>query len=211
MAAGKVITGYSLPYVAKYNVTDGVVSYTEAQKLARGVSVTVSPEGSEDNNFYADNILAETDAGRFTGGTTTLVVDGLFIAAERFVMGLPAAGEDGWTAYGDDQQVPHVGIGFIVRYMSDGVTSYTPYVLAKNAFKPIEIEANTQEAEIDWQTTSLEAATMRGDDSNHNWKYVGADFATEAEAEAALRAKLGVSEQSGGGGEEPADPAEPEG
>lgn len=199
MAAGKVITGYSLPYVAKYTVADGVVSYTDAQRLARGVSVTVSPEGSEDNNFYADNILAETDAGRFTGGTTTLEVDGLFIAAERFIMGLPEADAEGWTAYGDDQQVPHVGIGFIVRYMSDGVTSYTPYVLAKNAFKPIEIEANTQEAEIDWQTTTLEAQTMRGDDANHNWKYVGADFATEAEAEAALKAKLGVSEQEQGG------------
>lgn len=192
MAAGKVITGYSLPYVAKYNVADGVVTYTDAQRLARGVSVTVSPEGSEDNNFYADNVLAETDSGRFTGGTTTLVVDGLFIAAERFIMGLPAAGQDGWTAYDDDQQIPTVGIGFIVRFMSDGVTTYTPYVLAKNSFAPIEIEANTQEEEIDWQTTSLEAQTMRGDDPKHTWKYVGADFATEAEAEAALKEKLGL-------------------
>ena len=193
MAAGKVITGYSLPYVAKYNVTDGVVSYSDAQKLASGVSVNVSPEGSEDNNFYADNILAETDAGRFTGGTTTLVVGGLFIAAERFIMGLPAAGEDGWTAYGDDQQVPHVGIGFIVRYMSDGVTSYTPYVLAKNAFKPIEIEANTQEAEIDWQTQELTFNMLRDDSTNHDWKMVGTALTTEALAEAKIKTALGIS------------------
>ena len=193
MAAGKVITGYSLPYVAKYNVTDGVVSYSDAQKLASGVSVNVSPEGSEDNNFYADNILAETDAGRFTGGTTTLLVGGLFIAAERFIMGLPAAGEDGWTAYGDDQQVPHVGIGFIVRYMSDGVTSYTPYVLAKNAFKPIEIEANTQEAEIDWQTQELTFNMLRDDSTNHDWKMVGTALTTEALAEAKIKTALGIS------------------
>lgn len=194
MAAGKVITGYSLPWVAKYENNEGTITFSDAMRLARGVSVTVSPEGSDDNNFYADNVLAESDSGRFTGGTTTLVVDGLLIAAERFIMGLPAADQDGWTHYGDDQVIPYIGIGFIVRYMSDGVTTYVPYVLVKNQFKPIEIEANTQEESIDWQTTSLEATTMRGDDANHNWKYVGADFQTEAEAEAALKTKLGVSE-----------------
>lgn len=194
MAAGKVITGYSLPYVAKYTATEGKVTFTDGQRLARGVSVTVSPEGSDDNNFYADNVLAESDSGRFTGGTTTLEVDGLFIAAERFIMGLPAADEDGWTHYGDDQVIPYIAIGFIVRYMSDNVTTYTPYVLVKNKFAPIEIEANTQEESIDWQTTTLEAQTMRGDDANHNWKYVGADFPSEAAAEAALKTKLGISE-----------------
>lgn len=193
MAAGKVITGYSLPWVAKYAANEGVITFSDAMRLARGVGVTVSPEGSEDNNFYADNVLAESDSGRFTGGTTTLVVDGLLIAAERFIMGLPDADQDGWTHYGDDQVIPYIAIGFIVKYMSDGITTYVPYVLVKNKFKPIEIEANTQEAEIDWQTTSLEAVTMRSDDSNHNWKYVGEDFSTEEEAEAALKTKLGVS------------------
>lgn len=192
MAAGKVITGYSLPWVAKYENNEGTITFSDAMRLARGVSVTVSPEGSDDNNFYADSVLAESDSGRFTGGTTTLVVDGLLIAAERFIMGLPAADQDGWTHYGDDQVIPYMGIGFIVRYMSDGVTTYVPYVLVKNQFKPIEIEANTQEESIDWQTTSLEATTMRGDDANHTWKYVGADFSTEAEAEAALKTKLGA-------------------
>ena len=50
-AAGKVCTGFSLPYVALYN--NG--TYTSGQKLARGVDVTVSPESSDDNKFYADN------------------------------------------------------------------------------------------------------------------------------------------------------------
>lgn len=193
MAAGKVITGFSKPWVATYTVNEGVVTYSNAQVLARGVEVSISPESTEDNNFYADNVLAESDSGRFTGGELTLTVDGLLIAAERLIMGLPEAGEDGWTAYGDDQNAPNVGVGFIVRYMSDGVTTYVPIVLAKVKFNQIELTAATQEEEIDWQTTELSGTVMRGEDSNHSWKYIGADVATEAAAEDALKAKLGVS------------------
>lgn len=193
MAAGKVITGFSKPYVAIYTVSEGTVTYTSGQVLARGVEVQISLESTDDNIFYADNVPAESDNGRFTGGELTLTVDGLLIAAEKFLMGLPTAGEDGWTNYGDDQNAPNVGVGFIVRYMSDGVTTYVPFVLAKCKFNPIETSAATQEDEIDWQTTELTATIMRGDDANHNWKFIGADVATEAAAEAALKTKLGIS------------------
>lgn len=193
MAAGKVITGFSKPYVAVYSATKGTVSYSDGQVLARGVEVSISPESTDDNNFYADNVLAESDSGRFTGGELTLTVDGLLIAAERLLMGLPAAGEDGWTAYGDDQNAPNVGVGFVVRYMSDGVTTYVPIVLAKCKFNQIETTASTQEDEIDWQTTELTATIMRGEDANHNWKFIGADVSTESAAEDALKAKLGIS------------------
>lgn len=193
MAAGKVITGFSKPYVAVYSATEGTVSYSDGQVLARGVEVSISPESTDDNNFYADNVLAESDSGRFTGGEVTLTVDGLLIAAERLIMGLPAAGEDGWTAYGDDQNAPNVGVGFVVRYMSDGVTTYVPIVLAKCKFNQIETNASTQEDEIDWQTTELTATIMRGEDANHNWKFIGADVSTESAAEDALKTKLGIS------------------
>ena len=193
MAAGKVITGFSKPYVAVYSATEGTVSYSDGQVLARGVEVQISPESTDDNNFYADNVLAESDSGRFTGGELTLTVDGLLIAAERLLMGLPAAGDDGWTAYGDDQNAPNVGVGFVVRYMSDGVTTYVPIVLAKCKFNQIETTASTQEDEIDWQTTELTATIMRGEDANHNWKFIGADVSTESAAEDALKAKLGIS------------------
>lgn len=193
MAAGKVITGFSLPYVAKYAASEGTVTYSNGMKLARGVEVSISPESTDDNNFYADNVLAESDSGRFTGGELNLTVDGLLIAAEQLIMGLPTAGQDGWTAYGDDQNAPDMGVGFIVRYMSDGVTTYVPIVLAKVKFAPIEINAATQEDEIDWQTTELTGTIMRGEDANHSWKFVGADVATEAAAETALKTKLGIS------------------
>lgn len=194
MANGKVCTGFSKPYVAKYNANNGVVSYTDCMPLARGVDVKITPDSSDDNNFHADNQVAESASGIFTGGTVDLTVDGLKRDAERFVMGLPEAEADGFVPYGDNQAAPDVGIGYIARYMEEGITTYVPTVLAKTKFNQIESNAKTQEDEIDWQTQSLSAVIMRGDDENHNWKYVGEDYASEAEAETAVKKKLGVED-----------------
>jgi len=193
-AVGKVCTGFSKPYVAKYNASGGVISFTEGRVLARGVNVQVAPDSSDDNGFYADNQLAESDNGVFTGGTLTLTVDGLLTSAEKMLMGLPEAGADGWIGYGDNQQVPDVAVGYIARYMSGGVTTYMPTILVKTKFNQLSLSAATQEQEIDWQTQELTARIMRGDDANHNWKYIPEEsFATEAEAEAALRTKLNIA------------------
>lgn len=191
MAAGKVTIGFSKPYVAIYDPSTQALS--SGQVLARGVSVSAEIEASDDNIFYADNQAAESDAGRFTGGTVTLTVDGLQTAAEKLIMGLPTAGEDGWMAYNDDQAIPYVSIGFIVRYMSDGVESYTPFIFTKCKFAQTGIDASTMEDEIDWQTQELEASVMRGDDAKHTWREVGASVATEAAAEAALKTKFGIT------------------
>lgn len=191
MAAGKVLTGFSKPYVALYSAEGTTITYTSGQLLARGVDVAISPEASEDNIFYADNVEAENVSGMLTGGSVDLTVDGLLTAAERLIMGLPAA-VDGWIAYDDDQRVPDVGLGFICRYMSDGVTTYVPIVLAKCRFTQIETEAATQEDEIDWQTQSLSATFTRSDDAKHSWKFVGEDQTTEAAAEAVIKEKFGI-------------------
>lgn len=193
-AAGRVCTGFSKPYVAKYAASGGVVTYSDGMLLARGVDVEIEPDtASDDNIFYADNVAAETVGGTFTGGTVTLTVDGLLDAARRLVLGLPAAGTDGFMAYGDDQNIPNVGIGFVARYMSDGVTTYVPVVLAKCRFNEPAINAATQEEEIDWQTEELEAAVMRDDSANHVWKYLGTEQSSEADAEAKIKTKLNIT------------------
>lgn len=191
-AAGRVCTGFSKPYVAKYNSNAGIVSFSEGRVLARGVSVSLEPNSSSDNKFYADNQLAESADGTFTSGTVTLTVDGLFMDAERFIQGLPAAGEDGWTHYGDDKSTPYIAIGYIARYMSDGVESFVPTILPKTKFGLFNQSAQTQGEEIDWQTQEISANIMRADDSNHDWKMVGSGYTTEAEAEQALQTKLGI-------------------
>lgn len=187
MKAGKVITGYSLPYVAIYTEADGVVTYSNGQKLARGVSVEASPESSDSNNFYADNIVAESLSGAFTGGQVTLTVDGLLQDSERLIQGLPAIGTDGMLHYNDNQQKPFCGVGFIVRYMSDGVTYYTPVIFTKGTFNQIEMSAETQGEDIEFQTQELVFNIMKDDTVNHDWKLVGGELATEAAAETVIK------------------------
>lgn len=196
-AAGKVCTGFSKPWVALYSASAGVVTYSGARQLARGVSVSLNPEEADSNDFYADNVEAESVAGTFSGGTVDLVVDGLLQDAEKMIMGLPAATEVAGVsvlAYGDDAQPPYVGIGYIARYMSEGVTTYTPTILTKAKFNIPGAEHATQEENISWQTQALSAALMRDDTAKHNWKYVAAeDYSTEKDAEDALKAILGVT------------------
>ena len=196
MANGRVITGFSLPYVAEYGTTTGTqgveLDYSNGAILARGVSVSLSVDSADDNNFYADNVLAESAVGAFGGAELTLTVDGLFDASTKLILGLPSADGNGWTHYGDDMDTPYVGVGFIVRYMSAGVTSYVPVVLHKCKFKVPNTEANTQEDEIDWQTQELTAAVMRDDTSNHEWKVVGSAVSTEAAAENLIKSYLSI-------------------
>ena len=54
-AAGKVTIGFSNPYVATYSAEGGTIKFGTPTVLARGVSVQIEPESSDDNNFYADN------------------------------------------------------------------------------------------------------------------------------------------------------------
>lgn len=191
-ATGRVATGFSYPYVAVYGNTGTTVTYTGAQELARGVDVSISPETSDANNFYANNIVAETEAGGFSGGTLSLTVDGLLRSAEALISGLTEPSTAGWMAIGDAQK-PFCGVGYITRYRSGGATCYVPTLVPKVVFSQIGREAATQEEEIDWQTQSLEATLFRDDTEDAAWLYEGEEFATEAAALAALRTKLGVT------------------
>ena len=190
--ASYVTTGFSKPYVALYSNPSGTNVFSDGMLLARGVSVSTDIDEVEDNNFYADNIVAETEKGNITGGTITLTVDGLDSAARKLVLGLPTAA-DGWTAYGDEATLPYVGVGFIRRCMYQGTTFYQAVVFPKCRFSFWSEEAETQEEQISWQTQELEASFLRDDTAKHNWKYVGdTDYTTEALAEAALKAFLSI-------------------
>ena len=200
MANGKVITGFSKPYVALYSSSGGTVTYSSGMPLARGVNVSVEADSSDGTNFYADNVTAETAGGVFTGATVTLTVDGLKAAARTLIMGLPAASTityDGNSVnvydYDDRQTIPYVGIGFIVRYMENGNTTYAPVVFTKAAFKVDGLDANTQEDEIEFQTTELEATIMRDDSTNHTWRRIVEDQTSETAAEGILQQLLNVT------------------
>ena len=201
-ASGKVCTGFSFPFVAKYSASGGTVTYSEGMELARGVEVSIEPEVGDSNPFYANNVSAETVPGKFTGGTVTLTVDGLLEAAEQMIMGLPepesvSYGESKTADvlnYGDDMNPPYVGIGFLARYMSDGEESFAPIILTKARFQTPSTSAATQEDQIDWQTQELTADLMRDDSAGRIWKKVVADVPTEAEGIEILKSILKVGE-----------------
>lgn len=193
MAAGRVMTGFSLPYVAKYTAAGNVVTYSQGQRLARGVSVSIEAEAEDSNIFYADNVSAESAPGIFTSGTATITVDGLKLAAEQLIMGIPSADSEGFIHYGESLQIPYVGIGFICRYMEDGVVSYVPYVLTKARFITPGVDAQTATETIEWQTQELTATLLRDDTSNHDWKLVGGEQTTEAAAEAKIKTLFNIS------------------
>ena len=197
MANGRVITGYSMPKVAVYAYSNNAVTYTGLTPLARGVSVSMDVETSDSSDFYADNVMAESAGGRFTGGSITLTVDGLKDAARKLIQGLPAettltVGSDSVKVleYDDRQSAPYVGIGFVVRYMENGVTSYVPVVLTKCIFDVDTLEAETQGENIDFQTAELTATIARDDTTNHTWRRIGEAQTTEALAEAVIAAML---------------------
>lgn len=191
-AAGKVTIGFSKPYIALYSESGGVITYSSGQLLARGVSVSGEPESSDNNNFYADNIVAESDAGAFTGGTVTLTVDGLLQDAEKLLQGLGSVDADGFLNYDDDQAIPYVGIGFVVETMSDGVRYFTPVVFTKARANQLSVNAETEGESIDWQTQEISFSVYKDDSAKHCWKRVGEELASEALAETAVQGALGL-------------------
>lgn len=197
MAAGFVTTGFSLPYVAKYTATGNTVTYASGQKLARGVSATITPTSTNtENNFYADNRLAESAPGGFNGATVSLEVDGLKHAAQGLIYGLAAADTDGFINYDDNAVHPYVGVGFVYREQEEGVVSYTAIILPKVRFDYPTMAAQTQEQEIDWQTQTLSGTAFKSDATGGAWlkvgsaKTVGTTYTTAALAEAAAEAEI---------------------
>lgn len=199
MANGKVLTGFSMPWVALYAASSGTVTYSGGMPLARGVDVSLDIEGASDNDFWADNALAETDAQAFSSGTVSLTVDGLKDAARKLISGVTntqsvtvgTSGSVTFDVYDDEAAAPYVGLGFVARYQEEGVVTYVPYIIPKIKFDPAGLEAATQDGdETGWQAQELSAAIMRDDTEKHRWKMIGAEQTTEAAAVAAYQAVL---------------------
>ncbi len=205
MKEGRVVVGFSTPYVAKYNNAGGTVTYTEGRRLARGVKVSLDVDSSDDNDFYADDAVAETENGQFSGGSVSLTVDGLLAESEKFIAGLPepesiTVGDREVKIYkhGTKAVPPYVGVGFIVQYRSNGRNTFVPVILTKAKFQTAKLEAATREKETSWQTQDLTADLSRDDTPDQNWKWVAEDQETRADADAVLRHILNVpaAEQS---------------
>lgn len=203
-ASGQVVTGFSYPLVALYSATAGEVSYSSLQDLARGVSITPNLViANADNTLYLNNRASERGKPHFRSGTLNVNVDGLKVAAEKLVMGIPGSAKEDvtvgnsttveFTIYNDDQSIPYVGLGVVLQIQSNGNTFFIGFVYRKLQFAQFDVPATTEGQDIDWQTTSLSAAMFVDDTAKHAWKWFSEPLATELEAYNACSCVLGGS------------------
>lgn len=199
--------GLSKPYVAKYTAEGTKVTYADPQTIGKAIEVNMEIETSEDNNLYADNTIAETDRS-FAGGTLTISTDDLSQAVSKLILGLQEKeltdlnlelgdgdAEVKELVYDDDQVVPYLGFGGIIKKKVNGVYKWRAVVLCKIMFSVPADAATTQGESIEWQTPELTATIMRGDDEKHMWKRE-ATFSTEANAEKYIQAVLGQASEA---------------
>ena len=196
-----VTIGYSKPYVALYNGSTGQDAYTEGMNLGGGVSYSDSIEVADDNDFYADNRVDETESGVFTSGEATITINYLSATAAKMVLGLTnqqTVSTTKWDAYDDDTTPPDVGYGHVKKVMDGGVVQYIGFVLPRVKFALPSESAETQGESIDWQTQELTATIMRSLNGKHSWRYVTeTPFDTEDEAYQAVVAFLSQTGAAG--------------
>lgn len=194
--------GVSKPYYAIYSATGTTVKYTAGGVMGKATEVNVEIESTDSNNLYGDNGIVETDR-QFSGGTITVKPDDLSQEVSKAILGLKEQevdSIDGVTdesvqelIYDDDQNTPYLGVGFIVKKKVGGVLKWRAVVLTKVMFSIPADAATTQGENIEWQVPELSATITRDDSEKHMWKRE-ATFTTEAQAEAYLKNRLGITE-----------------
>ena len=194
--------GLSKPYYGIYSVSGTTVSYADGAVMGKATEANIEIDTTEDNNLYGDNAIAETDRS-FAGGTLTLSTTDLSQEVSKAILGLKEAaitGIDGVVdtsvkelIYDDEQSTPYLGVGFIIKKKVNGAYRWRAVVLTKVMFSIPADAATTQGDSIEWQTPELSATIMRDDSATHMWKRE-ATFTTEVQAEAYIKARLGISE-----------------
>ncbi|MBQ8579346.1 MAG: hypothetical protein IJ448_01475 [Oscillospiraceae bacterium] len=193
-----VTTGFSRIHVAKYTNNGGTAAYSDVRELSRAKKMETEVNTTDENNFYANNVLAESEPAKFKDGKVKLTVAGLSAEEEAFILGIEVTKtqvngtEVEEVEYGSNMNPPYLGIGAVKRMQKNGVTSYRAIILPKTRFAIPPEAGETQEENINWQVQELEAVILRDDTAKANWKVIPkTNFATEEEAVAYIVAKLG--------------------
>lgn len=189
--------GLSKPYFAIYSSSGTTVTYSGGGLMGKFTELSISLNEGTTNALYADNSPAEQD-NQFNGGTVSMSTDELSPENLTSIFGAKkesASGNSGasWYVWDDDQAIPYVAIGGIIKKKINGVVKWVAYVLPKVQFKTPGIAATTQGETISWQTQSLNADILRSDEPKHRWYQLSSYMETEAEAEALIKAYLSIT------------------
>jgi hypothetical protein len=205
-AIGAVGTGFSKVYAAKYgtvetetnkNVTTKKINYTGGMRIAHGVGVDMSVEGGDSNDWYADNVVSESDGGTFQSGTVTYTLDDPFPEADALlhareaaetINGISVIGSGGESVDG------YLGTGYVREYKCNGTKIYRAIMLPKVKFQERGDSAQTREGTVSYQTITEVATISRDDTDKQRWCYKGANYyTTEAEAEQEVKTFLNIA------------------
>ena len=192
--------GASRPYYAIYNPNNGAPTYSGGGLMGALVEFNFELESTDNNNFYADNKVKESQR-RFTNGTVSVTPDDLSQEVSADMLGVtptPITGIEGITdedatelIWDDNQDSPYLGIGLIEKKQVDNQNKWRAIILTKVIFDIPSDAAVTEGEEIEWQTSELIGAILRDDSATHRWKRE-ATFTTEAQADLYLRARLNI-------------------
>ena len=191
--------GLSRPYVAEYEENGfGTVTYRNGMRAGKAVEYSVEIEQSENNDFYADDGIAESDSGTFSSGTLSLTTSDLESKTSMLILGVKSkeitVNEKQATelVYGDDTEPPYLGFGIIERGKIRGKLYFRGVVLTKVKFSIPSDAATTKGESVEWQTQEISATILRDDTENHTWKR-SAVFETWADAEAYICQVLNIT------------------
>lgn len=197
--------GLSRPYVAIYSAAGTTITHSAGRMLGKATELDVSLNDGSKNVFYANNGPAESD-DRFSGGTLTITTDDLRPASLIMALGLVREAISGvsgvsnpdaaWMVYNDNQAIPYLSFGGVVMKQVDNVTKYLGIIYDKIKFANPNKSIKTMGEQIEWQAPQLVAQIYRSDAADHKWNRETNYFDTEAEADAAVRDYLGITEAS---------------
>lgn len=191
--------GLSKPYYAIYSNNGTTVTYSGGALIGKATEMSLELDDADSNILYADNGAAESD-NQFSGGTLTITTDDILPAPMLGILGLKEQTISGtettdakWLIYDDDQEIPYVGFGGVIKKKQSGAVKWVAVVLTKVQFKNPGVSAVTQGETIDWQTKELTATITRDDTAKHVWQMVSSPLDTEEDAETAIKAALGIT------------------
>ena len=191
--------GLSKPYFARYSEGAETPSYSDGGVMGKYTELNISLNEGSANILNGDNGPAESD-NQFTGGTANISTTELSAENMSSVFGAKkvpiSAGvvtaDASWYVWDDDQTIPYLGIGGIIKKKVNGDIKWVAFVLPKVQFRNPGMVAVTQGETISWQTQSLTADIMRSDEPKHRWYQISSYLDTEADAEAIIKAFLNI-------------------
>ena len=182
---------------AKYVNTDGVITYTDRQKVGDAMTANFELRRSE-GRLYAEDGLAEYMANA-VGGTVSLGVKYILADAQKLMFGLIEKNRS-VTVDGQAQQITtlavsaknegdYIGLGFYCPALKDGQKVFWVCKICKALFAPPNMTLQTKGENIQFNTPTT-TGEMLMDDSEEGLLYESAYVETEATAKAWVDAAL---------------------